>query len=713
MTFPKSNSILFSWFIVFLILFNNVLTAKEQPFVRQLKNKNNPYPTQLIVELKSDTQMDLSQQFDGNDSSHLAPYFSSEEGLEGLNEMDFILDSQPYRSKNHSFRSPQFGLNTAVQSEISIIDDFQVSENAGYSYQTHPSSAMNKSGNFVLAWTDYRDGNYDIFCQRYQPNGEPIGQNFKVNDENVGIATRTGSQVAIDDEGNFICIWKSTRPNYYGINYYFLQRYDKNGHAIGKNIQISISEGASDLEIAMKGNGEYVLVWNWSYRAICAQRFSQDGNPIGTTIAVSDSTYSKEYPNVGIDENGNFTVVWIYGSTYRETNIYARRFDWNGNPIGAQFYVNDDIESVNWKQVPDIYVFNTGSLIVTWRDWRKSDRDPDIYAQRFDENGGMIGNNFKVNDDHYSCYQRDPMVAGNSSGNFALIWSDDRNCSNSNDLYCQFFDKHGKVVGKNFQVTNSYWGYTSDPLIKMDDSGNITTVWFDYRGYGDIYFQQYDINGAILAKDVKVNDDVDSGTIGIPIIGTASNGDFSIVWIDVRNEVEDVYCQFYHSDGRTKGKNLKVNDNTYVCRMYQPDLCVDPLGNTTIVWADWRNQIWCIYGQRYDKNGDLIGENFKINDGMEDCYREHPSVDCDENGNFTVVWLDERAGNNVDDIYGQRFDVNGKAIGNNFKINEKPTETFDANPIIEIDNAGNMVIIWNDESEDSNGDIYAQRCDAS
>ena len=62
-----------------------------------------------------------------------------------------------------------------------IIRDFQVNENAGPNgaRQFSPAVAVNSSGNFVVAWADWRNGDGDIYAQRYAADGSPLGADFR------------------------------------------------------------------------------------------------------------------------------------------------------------------------------------------------------------------------------------------------------------------------------------------------------------------------------------------------------------------------------------------------------------------------------------------------------------------------------------------------------------------------------------------------------
>ena len=71
--------------------------------------------------------------------------------------------------------------------------------------------AANSSGDFVITWVDNRNGNSDIYAQRYSSDGTAIGNNFRVNDDGTEVDYQYSPSVAIDNSGNFIITWYDYR----------------------------------------------------------------------------------------------------------------------------------------------------------------------------------------------------------------------------------------------------------------------------------------------------------------------------------------------------------------------------------------------------------------------------------------------------------------------------------------------------------------------
>ena len=75
-------------------------------------------------------------------------------------------------------------LTTEQQAIIAqVLEDFQVNENAGRCNHNDPVVAIDHNGNFLIAWRDERNCNYDIYGRRYHSNGIPSGTDFKINDD--------------------------------------------------------------------------------------------------------------------------------------------------------------------------------------------------------------------------------------------------------------------------------------------------------------------------------------------------------------------------------------------------------------------------------------------------------------------------------------------------------------------------------------------------
>ncbi len=319
-----------------------------------------------------------------------------------------------------------------------------------------------------------------------------------------------------------------------------------------------------------------------------------------------------------------------------------------------------------------------------------------------------IADDFLVNDDGGSADQSGPSISMDAVGNFVIVWYDFRNANW--DIYYQRYNDAGLALGVNTKVNDDTQDASQEhPSISMDAAGNFVIVWDDYRNNNyDIYYQRYSSTGGALGVNTKVNDDVGTAKQWDPSISIDAAGNFVVVWIDERNVNRDIYYQRYSSTGGALGVNTKVNDDAENTDQISPAILFDVTGNFVIVWHDFRNNNWDIYYQRYNGTGGAVGVNTKVNDDSGSEFQMYPSISMDVVGNFVIVWHDFR---NINwDIYFQRFTSTGSALGANIKVNDDAGSMHQKLPSISMDGVGNFVIVWQDNRYGQyNTDIIGQR----
>ncbi len=161
----------------------------------------------------------------------------------------------------------------------------------------------------------------------------------------------------------------------------------------------------------------------------------------------------------------------------------------NLNANIPDFQVNENAGSNSeFPYSPSISSAGSGNFVVTWEDYRYNDHD--IYGQRYSSAGGVLGTNFKVNDDQGSARQMFPSISSAGNGNFVMTWRDYRN--GDYDIYGQRYSSDGSVLGPNFKVNDDQIiALDGSPSISTEGSGNFVVTWEDLRnGDVDIYGQR-------------------------------------------------------------------------------------------------------------------------------------------------------------------------------------------------------------------------------
>jgi hypothetical protein len=588
--------------------------------------------------------------------------------------------------------------------------NFKINDDVGSFYQLHSAVAMDSSGNFIITWDDGRSGsNEDIYAQRYNSSGATLGTNFQVNDD-LGTAGQVTPKIAINSSGSFVIVWEDRRLSSYGDIY--AQRYNFAGTALGSNFKVNDDAGTVQQNypaIVMDALGNFIITWQdnrnpymgWD---VYAQRYDSAGAPLDNNFKVNDDAVNavEWLPAIASDGLGNFVITW--GDTRRGNynyDIFAQRYSSSGTTLGTNFLVNDEVETAN-QLVPAAAISVSGNSVVTWVDSRQGPSDPAIYAQRYNSSGTPSGSNFRV-DEVIGRYHDNPAIAMDGSGNFVIAWEDYRD--GTWDIYAQRYNASGNLLGSNFKVNEDFGTFQDQfPAVAMDGSGNFVITWVrdSLSEVSPIYAQRYNSSGTPLGSNFRVND-LDMYSIEPPTIAMNSSGNFIISWQDWF-----VYAQRYDSSGTPLGSNFQVND---AGQCFRSAIAMDSLGNSVITWEDDRGTHSDIYAQRYDSSGTPLDSNFKVNDDIGITYNWSPHVSMMCGNRFVITWQDDRNGTDGD-IYAQNFAWNGLRLGNNYLVTDPLYESYQQDHPVVTANDSKVCFIWQDKREGT-WDIYAKLFDCS
>jgi hypothetical protein len=595
--------------------------------------------------------------------------------------------------------------------------NFLVNDDGGIDNQDYPCVAANDSG-FVITWEDFRSGSsWEIYAQRYDASGLPLGGNFLVNDDATN-SEQYFPSVAASDNG-FVITWDDNRNADWHI---YAQRYDQAGLALGGNFKVSDdwSDKASCPSVAANGSG-FMIAWFDNRRGhwdIFAQRFNADGDTMGGNFWVNDDdTGYDQYlwgaSNVAANDSG-FVITWYDNRSGNYYDAYAQRYDATGLAVGGNFIVNDTASIYCYS--PGIAANDSGFAVV-WYDGRFNPYGYyDIFCQRYDATGSALGTNFMANNDTGTADQWDASVAMDASGNSVAVWYDMRNDDgtwSTIDIYGQSYDAAGNPVGSNFAINDTsgtFRRYGYDPKAAFLPGGGFVVTWggYDLSGFGQIYAQLFDPAGAPLGGNFLVRDGVSNHGYNPDV--AASDSGFMIAWYDYRNGDADIYAQRYKLNGDSVGGNILVDNGA--SSQYLPGVASNG-SSFVIAWYDNRTGSFDIYAQLFKANGDTIGGNFRVDADGGGCSQYNPSVAMADSG-FVIAWEDYRYDESYPDIYAQLYRANGDTIGGNFLVNDDPQGVlYHQNPSVALSPDGHkMVIAWEDYRNDPSqyvAEVMAQK----
>jgi hypothetical protein len=352
--------------------------------------------------------------------------------------------------------------------------DLAVSDDGSRAEQSRPRIAVHPGRGFLAVWEDKRGGIPDIYFQRFDLSGNPVGLNLRVTDDTAKTVYKQPA-VSVDYSGRYLLGWLDYRhsaypqaPQIYG------QRIDSSGNFLGSNKRLTIEppdslRAAPDVTLGPSGEG--LVVWE-DYRNrtwdIYAQRIGANGSLIGTNFKINDdqNTTQQHSPRLAVSPDGWYIVTW-YDNRWGNDDIFVQRLDSAGKKIGQNIKVNSD-DGSSRQAFPDVAADGAGHFTVVWTDWRNGTypNNPDIYARKYDTLMTALTSDTKVNRDGSTRAQKDPSVAADRMGNVGIVWSDSG--ATSFDILGQMIDVDGVIRETNFRANSSTDSAQVQPDIALD-----------------------------------------------------------------------------------------------------------------------------------------------------------------------------------------------------------------------------------------------------
>lgn len=173
---------------------------------------------------------------------------------------------------------------------------------------------------------------------------------------------------------------------------------------------------------------------------------------------------------------------------------------------------------------------------------------------------------------------------------------------------------------------------------------------------------------------------------------------------------QDIYLDLFISkdtiEASTVKENLLVNTLDGEFGAYQSNVQVAMSGNGTYAfcWEDYRNGVKEIYYQFFDKSGNKINTNIKI-DSYGPLANTPPTIAANQNGIFVIAWVQS---NGL--IVAQRFDsylvplggIGAKSYLNNLSYNEI------SNLSIAVNSDSSFLATWIDKIDGNNSQIKSE-----
>ncbi len=335
---------------------------------------------------------------------------------------------------------------------------------------------------FALVWQDKRDG---AAGEIYFAALDKMGVRLGANDVRVTTTTGTDAHPAL--------AWNGTR---YGLVYadntvgnyeLYFRLLEANGTPVGNPIRLTTTANASDWPDLVWTGTHFGLAWEDERSGagkedVYFQKLDASGNKVGPEVQVTTDGARQMAPILKWNGTG-FGVVWT-DTRFTQREIYFRRLDANGAPVGAEVRVTNDGADSAW---PDL-AWNGTDWATVWHDLR--DGNSEIYLAKISAAGVKTGNDLRItNSAGVSSY---PSIDWNGF-QYGVSWQDDRGSTKS-AIWFAGLNAQGMKNGNDLKVssgsgdssfTTALWNGTTYAFAWRDDrdtpNGN-TELYFAYVG---------------------------------------------------------------------------------------------------------------------------------------------------------------------------------------------------------------------------------------
>jgi Ca2+-binding RTX toxin-like protein len=375
-------------------------------------------------------------------------------------------------------------------------------------------------GGYVVAYESDNGANDDIYYQRLDANGQPIGTTLGVkvagNQESVSLAGRA--------DGGFVGVYEN-RVTVSGNNFHQLVLEDftaAGGHVISAlDSSVSANTPAFSFflpDVDRLASGRFLAVYETRNNAtgdfdVKFNTYDPTTGNAGTAAFLTTSATVHEFDaEVAASTVGN-TALAVYTEENNATgnNVKARLFDATTGTFSTTTLTVADSPVIDTDDA-DVAALTDGRYVIVWQEG-----DTLVRGRIFDPATGSFGPTFLVNGTAGD--QNDPRVAALPGGRFMVAWEEGATFGGdveTNAIVARRFNAAGAADGDAFLVNTSKADDQGNPAIASRPDGSFQIVWEDHSQQNTTDQDEYGVKGQHfrLPDTAGARGDTNNGTAG-------------------------------------------------------------------------------------------------------------------------------------------------------------------------------------------------------
>ncbi|MEZ5841019.1 MAG: LamG-like jellyroll fold domain-containing protein [Hyphomicrobiales bacterium] len=508
------------------------------------------------------------------------------------------------------------------------------------------------------------DTGYGVYARFFNADGTARGDEVHVNttvDSNQDAVEAT----ALADGGLFV-VWRSYAAD--GTTDIYAQRLDASGNPVGAEILLSDDQGYQNLpEVIQLADGTIIATWDSNATGDATRGIHRveidpgTGTVTGKTTLTYEVNQNAPAPDVAALEGGGHVVTWtsvdLTGSGW---DIMARLFDADGNPVGDTFRVNTNVSSTQYQ--PSVTTLPDGGFAVAYASYNFDGNSYGVVVQRFDDLGNRIGDEVLVNS-YSTNIQYNPSVAALPDGSLVVTWSSFLQDGDHYGVYARVIAADGTPVTAEIAVNNlNTTSAQQDSRVTVLADGRFIVTFETATGTATGDTSGYSVDARIFAADgtpvtdeFRLNSYTGSQQLN-PEIAALADGGFVVVYDSYQTEGAfgnsyGIYAEIFDANGNHVSGQIAVSPANGVFDQ-EADVTALADGGFFVVWhqsygsATTDNKV---FGQRFDATGAAVGGAVDLGSGIEGDQR-YPAVTETADGDIVVVWFGLGEGSSHDAI---------------------------------------------------------------
>ncbi|MDP2520270.1 calcium-binding protein [Shimia thalassica] len=320
-------------------------------------------------------------------------------------------------------------------------------------------------------------------------------------------------------------------------------------------------------------------------------------------------------------------------------------------------------EELRYTTDPAVVELSGGGFVIVWTSQDQDGDGQGVFAQRFDDLGNRVEEEFQVNS--FTLFdQQDPAVTALPDGGFIVVWESDRQDGFEGGIYGQRFDAQGDRVGSEFLVSMETQADQSRPDIISFADGSSFVAWQSLSvtstTEGEIFGRGFAPDGTPLSTEYQLNVMQDGDHHGVSL-ATLGQSSFAATWYNHEDgqDVVDIETRVFTDLNGSGPDELWIGNTELPGSHFAPTNTIAQGDGTYFVFwtAIFRNE----YGDDYDwTSAAQVDQSGEIVHYVEEI-TEHNPIAAISLGDIGIQALGENSG---DDNFPDTFysDVNGFRI---------------------------------------------------